>query len=203
MSSFNGSINQKRDNNKNNGWENKTSGNKEPFWYANIEQPIKFAKLANNIPSSVGGEPVDVVVVGGGIAGLTTAYLVSKSGKKVVVVEDGYIGSGETGRTTAHITHALDDRYYNLEQKHGLDGSHIAADSHTAAINRIESIVKEENIDCDFERLDGFLLLDPSDKKESLGKELDAMHKGRDKYNRDYREGAIAIIQYRTLYSLP
>jgi glycine/D-amino acid oxidase-like deaminating enzyme/nitrite reductase/ring-hydroxylating ferredoxin subunit len=177
MSSFNGSINQKRDNNKNNGWENKTSGNKEPFWYANIEQPIKFAKLANNIPSSVGGEPVDVVVVGGGIAGLTTAYLVSKSGKKVVVVEDGYIGSGETGRTTAHITHALDDRYYNLEQKHGLDGSHIAADSHTAAINRIESIVKEENIDCDFERLDGFLLLDPSDKKESLGKELDAMHR--------------------------
>jgi hypothetical protein len=101
------------------------------------------------------------------------------------------------------ITHALDDRYYTLEQKHGLDGSHIAADSHTAAINRIESIVKEENIDCDFERLDGFLLLDPSDKKESLGKELDAMHKGRDKYNRDYREGAIAIIQYRTLYSLP
>src|SRR5215211_2473900 len=177
MSSFNGSINQKRDNIKNNGWENKTSGNKEPFWYANIEQPIKFAKLANNIPSSVGREPVDVVVVGGGIAGLTTAYLVSKSGKKVVVVEDGYIGSGETGRTTAHITHALDDRYYNLEQKHGLDGSHIAADSHTAAINRIESIVKEENIDCDFERLDGFLLLDPSDKKESLGKELDATHR--------------------------
>src|SRR5215216_968537 len=177
MSSFNGSINQKRDNNKNNGWENKTSGNKEPFWYANIEQPIKFAKLANNIPSSVGGEPVDVVVVGGGIAGLTTAYLVSKSGKKVVVVEDGYIGSGETGRTTAHITHALDDRYYNLEQKHGLDGLHIAADSHTAAINRIESIVKEENIDCDFERLDGFLFLDPSDKKESLDKELEATHR--------------------------
>src|ERR671919_2837994 len=133
------------DNSKNN-WENKTSGDKEPSWYVNIEQPIKFGKLTYNISSS--GEVVDVIIVGGGIAGMTTAYLLSKSGKKVVVVEDGYIGSGETGRTTAHITHALDDRYYNLEQKQGLDGLHIAADSHTAAINRIESIVKEENIDC-------------------------------------------------------
>src|ERR687890_2660150 len=140
------------DNSKNN-WENKTSGDKEPSWYANIEQPIKFAKLANNIPSSEGGEPVDVVVIGGGIAGLTTAYLVSKSGKKVVVIEDGYIGSGETSRTTAHITHALDDRYYNLEKRHGVQGARIAAESHTAAINLIESLIKEEKIDCDFERL--------------------------------------------------
>lgn len=108
---------------------------------------------------------------------MTTAYLLSKLGKKVAVIEDGYIGSGETGRTTAHITHALDDRYYNLEQKHGLDGARNAANSHTAAINLIESIVKEENIDCDFERLDGFLFLDPTDTKESLDKELEATHK--------------------------
>jgi glycine/D-amino acid oxidase-like deaminating enzyme len=53
-----------------------------------------------------------VVGIGGGIAGLTISYLLSKAGKKVTVIEDGYIGSGETGRTTAHITHALDDRYY-------------------------------------------------------------------------------------------
>jgi hypothetical protein len=45
------------------------------------------------------------------------------------VIEDGYKASGETGRTTAHITHALDDRYYNLEQKHGLDGARNAANS--------------------------------------------------------------------------
>jgi hypothetical protein len=176
MSSFKDSIKQKEGDNNKNGWENKTSGNREPSWYANIEQPIKFTKLTDNIPSSV-GESVDVVIVGGGIAGLTTAYLLSKSGKKVAVVEDGYIASGETGRTTAHITHALDDRYYNLEQKHGLDGAHIAADSLTAAINHIESIINEENIDCDFERLDGFLFLDPSDKKESLDRELEATHR--------------------------
>ena len=176
MNSLNGSINQNGNNNKNS-WEKKTSGNKEPSWYSNIEQPIKFAKLTNNIPSSSGGEPVDVVIIGGGIAGLTTAYMVSKSGKKVVVIEDGYVGSGETGRTTAHITHALDDRYYNLEKRHGLNGARIAASSHTAAINHIELIVREENIDCDFQRLDGFLFLDPSDKKETLDRELEATHR--------------------------
>ena len=158
-------------------WENITSGNNESSWYANLEEPIKSTKLTDSVLSSLGGEPVDVAIIGGGIAGLTTAYLLSKSGKKVAVIEDGYIGSGETGRTTAHITHALDDRYYNLEQKHGLDGARSAANSHTAAINLIESIVKEENIDCDFERLDGFLFLDPTDTKESLDKELEATHK--------------------------
>jgi heterodisulfide reductase subunit A-like polyferredoxin len=77
LSSFNSSISQNRNNNKNS-WEKKTSGSKEPSWYSNIEQPIKFAKMANNIPSSAGVEPVDVVIIGGGIAGLTTAYPVVK-----------------------------------------------------------------------------------------------------------------------------
>jgi glycine/D-amino acid oxidase-like deaminating enzyme/nitrite reductase/ring-hydroxylating ferredoxin subunit len=130
--------------------------------------------LKRNISSS---ESVDVVIVGGGIAGLSTAYLLSKSGKQVVLFEDGYICSGETGRTTAHITHALDDRYYNLEKLHGKEGAHLAAESHTAAINLIESIVNEEKIDCDFKKLDGFLFLDSTDTKESLDKELEATHR--------------------------
>jgi glycine/D-amino acid oxidase-like deaminating enzyme len=175
MSSLKGSIKQTEGDNNKNGRENKTSGNKESSWFANLEQPIKFAKLTDNI--SLSGNVVDVIIIGGGIAGVTTAYLLSKSGKKVVVIEDGYIASGETGRTTAHITHALDDRYYDLEQIHGIEGARIAAESHTAAINLIESVANEESIDCDFERLDGFLFLDPSDKKESLDKELEATHR--------------------------
>ena len=164
---------------KDESWERSTSGNNEPSWYVNIEEPIKSIKLTDNIPSSSseGEEPMDAAIIGGGIAGLTTAYLLSKSGKKVAVIEDGYIGSGETGRTTAHITHALDDRYYNLEEKHGLDGARNAANSHTAAIDLIESIIKEEKISCDFERLEGFLFLDPTDRKESLKKELEATHR--------------------------
>ncbi len=76
MNTIKDSTNQKEgDNNKNN-WDNKTSGDKEPSWYANIEQPIKFGKLTHNISSSSSsGEVVNVIVVGGGIAGMTTASL--------------------------------------------------------------------------------------------------------------------------------
>src|SRR5919106_1475665 len=159
-------------------WEKSTSGNNKSSWYADMEEPIKSIKLTDSDSlTSSEKEPIDVAVIGGGIAGLTISYLLSKAGKKVTVNEDGYIGSGETGRTTAHITHALDDRCYNLEQKHGLNGARNAANSNTAAIDLIESIIKEEKISCDFERLDGFLFLDPTDRKVSLEKELEATHR--------------------------
>jgi glycine/D-amino acid oxidase-like deaminating enzyme len=157
--------------NQNNGqWENKTSGKLRSPWFSNNAQKLKFQKLNQNIS-------VDVAIVGGGIAGVSTACLLSKAGKKVAMIEDGDVGSGETGRTTAHITNALDDRYYDLERIHGKEGASIAAESHNAAIVFIELTVKEENIDCDFERLDGFLFLDPSDKQKTLEEELQATHR--------------------------
>ena len=151
-----------------NNWELQSSGYTESPWFSNLRSPIRFNKLNQNIS-------VDVAIVGGGIAGITTAYLLSKSGKNVAVLEDGYIGSGETGRTTAHITHALDDRYYNIEKKHGPKNAKLAAESHTAAIDNIDRFVTEEKIDCAFERLNGFLFLDTSDEKSSLEKELKAL----------------------------
>src|SRR5262245_58395540 len=92
----------------------------------------------------------DVRVLGAGIAGLTTAYLLARRGVSVVVLEAGCVGSGQTRRTTAHLSNALDDRYTEIERLHGVQGSRLAADSHTRAIDCIESIVREENIDCDF-----------------------------------------------------
>ncbi|MGE5684640.1 MAG: NAD(P)/FAD-dependent oxidoreductase [Nitrososphaerota archaeon] len=154
--------------NKEHNWELHTSGQSESPWFKDIGRPLKFGRLAQNIS-------VDVAIVGGGIAGVTTAYLLSKSGKSVALLEDGYIGSGETGRTTAHITHALDDRYYNIEKNHGTNSARIAADSHTSAINFIDRTVREERIDCQFSRLNGYLFLDPTDDKSSLDKELAAL----------------------------
>ena len=148
----------------------KTSGINFSSWFANIPQPLKFEKLNKNVS-------VDVVIVGGGIAGLTTAYILSKAGKRVTVLDDGYIGSGETGHTTAHITHALDDRYFNLEKMFGMDGALLAAESHTSAIDFIEKVVSEEKIGCEFERLDGYLFLDPKDDKSTLEKELEATNR--------------------------
>jgi len=118
------------------------------------------------------------VVVGGGITGITTAYLLSKEGKKVVLVEDGELLSGETGRTTAHIMPALDDRWTELISLHGKENARLIADSNVAAINLIEHIVSTEKIDCEFERLDGYLFLSPSDRQgkgvEFLRTEFDA-----------------------------
>ena len=119
----------------------------------------------------------DVCIVGAGLAGITTAYLLQKEGKKVVVLDKGPIGGGETGRTTAHLSDALDDRYEKIIQVHGEKGAMLAAESHAAAIDKIEEIVKKENIDCDFMRTKGYLFLLPSDKEEELDKELEATHK--------------------------
>ena len=116
----------------------------------------------------------DVCVVGAGIAGMTTAYLLMKAGKRVVVVDDGPIGGGETSRTTAHLTWAMDDRYYTLEKVHGEEGVRLIAESHMAAVNRIEAIAKIERIDCDFERVDGYLFPSASDNSSTINRELEA-----------------------------
>src|SRR5437870_3885712 len=97
----------------------------------------------------------NVCVVGAGIAGMTTAYLLARQGKVVVVVDDGPVAGGQTQRTTAHLSNAVDDRYFEIERLHGPEGARRVAESHTAAIDRIEASVREEAIDCDFERLDG------------------------------------------------
>src|SRR5947209_1231032 len=86
----------------------------------------------------------DVCVVGAGIAGLTTAYLLGRAGKSVVVLEAEELGHGQTGRTTAHLASALDDRFTELERLHGQEGARLAAASHAAAIDRIEAISREE-----------------------------------------------------------
>lgn len=144
----------------------KTSGANSPFWTEGVA-PLSFETL--HAPIST-----EVLVIGGGIGGLTTAYCLAKSGKKVVLVEDGYLGSGESGRTTAHITYALDDRYYDIERYFGLEKAKIIANSHVEAIDFIEKTVIDENIDCNFRRVDGYLFLDPTDEEESLDDEYES-----------------------------
>lgn len=119
----------------------------------------------------------DVCIVGAGIAGLTTAYLLAREGKSVIVIDDGPIGGGATGRTTAHLVAALDDRYFELERLHGQRGAQLAAHSHSAAIDQIEAIVAQEAIDCAFERLDGYLFVPSGDSIDVLNRELEATHR--------------------------
>lgn len=146
-----------------------TSGKNLSYWLDSAGQ-LQFETLSQDLHA-------DVAVIGAGISGITTAYCLVKSGKSVVVLEDGYVGSGETGRTTAHLVNALDDFYHVIEKYHGEDGAKYAAQSHTEAIDFIERVVKEENIDCDFKRVNGYLFLHPTDNKKTLKDELEATHK--------------------------
>lgn len=111
-----------------------------------------------------------VCVIGAGISGLSTAYLLASQGKSVIILEKGEIGSGETGRTTAHLSNVLDDRFEELERIHGEGGSQLALESHTAAIHLIEEIVRREEIDCHFQRLNGYLF-QPDLSRDVLEKE--------------------------------
>ncbi len=119
----------------------------------------------------------DVCVVGAGIAGMSVAYLLAREGKSVVVVDDGPVGGGETGRTTAHLAWALDDRFTELIRLHGEEGARLAAESHRAAVDRIEEIVATEKIDCEFRRVDGYLFALPGDDSSVLDEELKAAHR--------------------------
>jgi len=125
-------------------------------------------------PPLFGQVETDVCVVGAGIAGITTAYMLALNGSSVIVIDDGAVGSGETHHTTAHLTNALDDRYYEIERLHGARGARLAGKSHTAAIDAIEEIVGRENIECDFERIDGYLFVPPGEPTDVLGRELAA-----------------------------
>jgi glycine/D-amino acid oxidase-like deaminating enzyme/nitrite reductase/ring-hydroxylating ferredoxin subunit len=128
------------------------------------------APLAENVH-------VDVCIIGAGIAGLSTAYQLMQAGKAVAVLDDGPLVSGMTRMTSGHLTNMLDDRYFELEKLHGAEAMRVAADSHTAAIERIDEIVRKEAIDCDFTRLDGYLYLAQGDKRSTLERELNAAHR--------------------------
>src|SRR5437764_9690969 len=136
------------------------------FWEATAEEPALHPLREN--------AGCDVCIVGAGIAGLSIAYELGRTGQKVIVIDDGAIGRGMTARTTAHLVNALDDRYYDIEKYHGEDGARMAAQSHSAAIDRIERIATAEKIDCDFERLEGYLFEPPNESLKNLEKEFDA-----------------------------
>jgi glycine/D-amino acid oxidase-like deaminating enzyme/nitrite reductase/ring-hydroxylating ferredoxin subunit len=145
------------------------SGTTLSIWVATSEIPAR-SPLAEDARAQV-------CIVGAGIAGMTTAYLLARAGKSVVVLDDGSIGGGMTGRTTAHLVTALDDRYFELERLHGEEGARLAAESHRASIDQVERIVREEKIDCEFERLDGYLFVPPGESKKILDRELEAAHR--------------------------
>ncbi len=116
-------------------------------------------------------------VVGAGIAGFTTAYLLLREKKSVVVLEARELGRAQTGLTSAHLSNALDDRYYILEKFHGGSGIKLAAHSHSAAIDKIEPIARNEKIASEFKRVSGYLFSHGRAAQMELAKEREAAYR--------------------------
>ncbi len=121
--------------------------------------------------------PADLVVIGGGIAGLSVAYEAIQKGRHVTILDRGPIASGMTARTTAHLMSVLDDRYYEFIALRDEAQAQLLYESLVTAIDRIEEIAGRESIECDFQRCDGYLFLGEGDTPDILEKEFDACRK--------------------------
>lgn len=126
-----------------------------------------FAPLQNDISC-------DLIVVGSGIAGLSSAYEASRRGAQVVVIDRGEITGGMTARTTAHLVSEIDDRYFELIEAVGEEAAGLYHDSQVAAIDRIEAICRGDDIDADFARVPGYLIPAERDHVHELEREYDA-----------------------------
>jgi len=137
-------------------------------WMNNIQMP-SFSSLNEDLET-------EICIIGGGLAGLTTAYLLLQSGRKVCVLEGFEIGSGQSGRTTGQFTTALDERYFMLEKYHGEKGARLAAESHSTAIKKVSEIIKKENIDCDLDIVNGYLFNSTANPNYTLKSNRDKSH---------------------------
>ncbi len=120
-----------------------------PYWSDSATFP-RFSKLERD-------GHVDVVVIGAGIAGLTTAYLLAKAGRSVAVLERDRCAQVDTGHTSAHLTMVTDQRLSELVKLFGKNHAQAVWDAGLASIFVIDRIVREEEIACDFEWVPGYL----------------------------------------------
>jgi glycine/D-amino acid oxidase-like deaminating enzyme/nitrite reductase/ring-hydroxylating ferredoxin subunit len=100
---------------------------------------------------------VDVVIVGAGLTGITTAYLLRNEGVRVALIDRGKVAAADTARTTAHLTYVTDYRLNELARRFGKEAAKAFWDAGAAAIDTIASIVQRTNADCGFGWVDGYL----------------------------------------------
>ena len=119
-------------------------------------------------------EVYDVLIVGGGITGLTTALLLQSHGKKCILAEAHNIGFGTTGGTTAHLNTILDNSYDFIESDFGKEGAKMVASATREAIDLVEGLSTQYGIDCDFHYEPGYLYATDAKEEEHLEKIYEA-----------------------------
>jgi glycine/D-amino acid oxidase-like deaminating enzyme/nitrite reductase/ring-hydroxylating ferredoxin subunit len=125
-------------------------------------------------PGLEGDAEFDAVVVGAGITGTTTAWLLKEAGLRVALIEMRRIGDGATGYTTAKLTVGHNLIYADLEREHGGEAARTYATSNQWAIDRLERLVRELDIECDWEGASNYVYTESDDRVRDLEQELDA-----------------------------
>lgn len=115
----------------------------------------------------------DVVVAGGGMCGLTTAYLLAESGASVVLLEAGRIASGVTGYTTAKVTSLHGTIYQKIVKDHGTQAAEDYGAANQAGLELVARLVSELSIDCDFVRLPSYTFAPDTSSLEAVTKEAE------------------------------
>ncbi|KAK6543709.1 hypothetical protein TWF694_000444 [Orbilia ellipsospora] len=168
-----------------------TSGRKDAVWTATTPYSTypTFPKLDKDIETKV-------VIVGAGMAGISTAYELVMRGVEVCLIDAREVTAGETGRTSGHLSGFLGSRWGDIIKTHGLSNAKMIYESHHYAINRIGEIAEKHGIECDYERLPAWIMVDvPStdpdyEKRNDLGKEPGAFEEMGVKDRVDYVENA-------------
>ena len=136
------------------------------IWKSTAEK-TNFPTLKENINT-------EIAIVGGGITGVTAAYLLAKSGRKVVLLEAGTISGGTTGDSTGNLYSMIDKRLHHIQSKWDKETASNVARSRGQAVDLVERLVNEHQIDCSFKRVPWYLFSETNEKDEVIEKEIDA-----------------------------
>ncbi|HEX6713176.1 MAG TPA: FAD-dependent oxidoreductase [Thermoleophilaceae bacterium] len=143
-----------------------TTSEQESLWLATAPK-TRYAKLRENID-------VDVAVLGGGIAGLTTALLLKREGARVAVIEAARVGRGVTGCTTAKVSALQSTMYTTIRSRHGADAAAVYAEASLVGVERVAELAEQEQIGCNLERRPAFTYALEPEESSKIEREYEA-----------------------------
>lgn len=141
----------------------------ESIWSKTTEIE-KFPQLSGDLET-------EAAVIGGGLAGILTAYFLQKCGVKAVVLEAGRVGSGQTGNTTAKITSQHNLIYAKLLQEFGEEKARQYASANQQAVEEFRRMIEGAGMDCEFEECPAYLYSTDPQKINALEQEVLAAQK--------------------------
>lgn len=150
-----------------------TSGTTLPVWTHAL--PLSSIPRFSSLDTSV--TDTEICIIGAGIAGISTAYELTRRGHTVTLLEAREVLSGETGRTSAHLTNDLDDGYLEIGKVHGEGAARIVSESHGWARERVGEVVKELGVECEYRRVNAYDVSQFGVGEEGYDKEMEDLKK--------------------------